>query len=145
NKIADGAVGVDSAGTATGPVVFGAVGATSNARVRIPVVAGQSYFFRVVGYDPGANPATAAAVVNGYDVTVINTAPPEPFDIQLSRSVLSATITNGGAGYTSAPQVQVTGGGGTGAVATAYVSNGVVTSITIGGGVGYTSAPTLTI
>ena len=50
--------------------------------------------------------------------------------------------TSGGSGYTSAPTVAFTGGGGSGAAGTANVSGGAVTSITItSGGSGYSSAP----
>lgn len=49
-----------------------------------------------------------------------------------------------GMGYTSAPTVSFTGGGGTGAAGTAVIENGRVKSITItNGGSGYTSAPTV--
>ena len=55
------------------------------------------------------------------------------------------TITNGGAGYTSAPTISFSGGGGSGASATATISGGGnVTAITlVSGGSGYTSAPTI--
>jgi len=43
--------------------------------------------------------------------------------------VLSATITSGGSGYATVPQVQFVGGSGSGASATAVVDNGVVTAI----------------
>ncbi len=66
------------------PGTFGAVGATADARVRIPAVAGQSYFLRVYGQPPAAG---QSAVINGYNVTIIDTAPPVPFDLELSRSV----------------------------------------------------------
>ncbi len=169
NKIADAASGgIDSgepAPVATGPKVFGAVGSpgtnppgfnrapeNSNARVRIPVVAGQSYYFRVVGYDPNGDPLEAGAVVNGYNVTVINTPAPVPATLELSRSVLSATVTNMGSGYIVAPQVTVTGGGPNvtmTAVATAFLGTGAnadkVVLVTIQGGAGYTTAPTLSI
>ena len=60
--------------------------------------------------------------------------------------VVLITVTNGGTGYTSAPTVTLSGGGGTGAIATAILSNGVVSIITVDdGGTGYTSAPTVTI
>jgi FtsP/CotA-like multicopper oxidase with cupredoxin domain len=53
------------------------------------------------------------------------------------------TITNGGLGYTSAPAVVISGGGGTGAEATAVV-DGVVTTLTLtNGGTSYTTAPTV--
>lgn len=55
-----------------------------------------------------------------------------------------ATVTAGGAGYTTAPTVAITGGGGSGATATAVVAGGVVTGVTITNkGTGYTSAPTI--
>jgi FtsP/CotA-like multicopper oxidase with cupredoxin domain len=55
-------------------------------------------------------------------------------------------VTAGGSGYTSAPAVGITGGGGTGAAATATVSGGVVTGITLTDpGHGYTSAPIVNI
>lgn len=53
-------------------------------------------------------------------------------------------VTSGGTGYTSAPTVSFTGGGGTGAAATAVLTSGVVTGITVtNAGSGYTSAPTV--
>lgn len=59
--------------------------------------------------------------------------------------VKSVTITNGGA-YTVAPGVVFTGGGGSGAAATAVVSGGKIVGIyMISGGSGYTSAPTITL
>jgi hypothetical protein len=58
------------------------------------------------------------------------------------------TVTNGGSGYTDAPIVKITGGGGTGATATAIVdpnSNTVTGLNIITEGTGYTSTPTVTI
>jgi hypothetical protein len=61
-------------------------------------------------------------------------------------NVASIAVTAGGTGYTSAPGVTITAGGGTGATATAIVSGGAVTGITVtNAGTGYTSAPTVTI
>ena len=45
----------------------------------IPCVAGQSYYLRVYG--------TNTAVVNGYNATIVNTAPPVPYNVELSRNV----------------------------------------------------------
>ncbi len=60
--------------------------------------------------------------------------------------VVGATLTNGGMGYTNAPAVTISGGGGSGAAAIATVENGIVTRITIQNpGSGYTSVPTITI
>jgi hypothetical protein len=60
--------------------------------------------------------------------------------------VVGATVADGGSGYTNAPVVTISGGGGTGATARATVVNGIVTAITIQNpGSGYSSVPTLTI
>jgi hypothetical protein len=60
--------------------------------------------------------------------------------------VVSATVTDGGCGYTNTPLVSIVGGGGTGATATAVVTNGVVVGITItDAGIGYTGAPVVYI
>jgi hypothetical protein len=63
----------------------------------------------------------------------------------LMGPTFSITLTNGGWGYTIAPTVNITGGGGTGATATATLTSGAVTSITIvTAGTGYTSTPIIT-
>lgn len=55
--------------------------------------------------------------------------------------VTAVTVTNGGSGYTEAPDVVFTGAG-TGATGTATVVDGVVTAVTVSaGGTGYTTAP----
>ncbi|HEY5232256.1 MAG TPA: tail fiber domain-containing protein [Verrucomicrobiae bacterium] len=60
--------------------------------------------------------------------------------------VSSITLANGGFGYTVAPQVTFSGGGGSGAQATTTISGGVVTSITlVNPGSGYTGVPMVTI
>ena len=61
-------------------------------------------------------------------------------------TLVSVKINEPGAGYTSAPTVTITGGGGTGAAAVAFVNNGVVTSITVTNqGSGFTFKPTLVL
>ncbi len=61
-----------------------------------------------------------------------------------SGSISYISLLNGGSGYTSAPTVSITGGGGSSATATATISGGVVTGITItNAGSGYTSVPTV--
>jgi len=59
----------------------------------------------------------------------------------------SIAVTNGGSGYIgTAPLVLISGGGGTGATATATLSGGAVTAVNITNpGSGYTSAPTVYI
>jgi hypothetical protein len=59
--------------------------------------------------------------------------------------VVSTTSLVGGSGYTTAPVVTISGGGGFGATATASVTAGAVTGISIDdNGQGYTSIPTIT-
>lgn len=61
-------------------------------------------------------------------------------------SIAAISLTSGGSGYTSAPTVALTGGGGTGAAATAIVSGGEVTGFIItNAGTGYTTAPTVAL
>ena len=61
-----------------------------------------------------------------------------------SGQVQSIEVTAGGTGYASAPTVTFTGGGGSGAAATATVNAGAVTAITVTNrGSGYTSPPTI--
>ena len=61
------------------------------------------------------------------------------------RNVTGVTFVIAGAGYTSVPAVSFSGGGGTGAAATAVLSRTTVASVTItNGGSGYTSAPGVT-
>ena len=55
-------------------------------------------------------------------------------------------VTAGGSGYTGIPDVVISGGGGTGATATAIVNSGAVSNFVITNkGKGYTSTPTITI
>jgi len=63
-------------------------------------------------------------------------------------SLESILLTNAGAGYTVAPTVTISGGGGTGAAATCSIvtsGQGVVRIIVTDGGVGYGTAPVVTI
>jgi len=76
-------------------------------------------------YDTG--PATATATI-------------------LANKLTGFKITSAGSGYTVAPRVQLTGGGGSGAVADAIIADHVVTGFKITNpGTGYTSAPTVTL
>jgi hypothetical protein len=62
-----------------------------------------------------------------------------------TRQVVSVTTTDEGSGYTSAPTVAFSGGGGTGAAGTAIISpTGTVIAVELSDtGTGYTSAPTV--
>jgi hypothetical protein len=61
-----------------------------------------------------------------------------------TRAVDAVVVTNGGTGYTSAPTVSFSGGGGSGAAGTAVIAGGKVISVTMtAAGTGYTSTPTV--
>jgi hypothetical protein len=73
---------------------------------------------------------------------------PATTEIPFPLTIASISITNGGAGYTSVPTVNITGGGSptTPATATAVVTQGIVTAITLTNpGAGYTSLPAVTL
>jgi hypothetical protein len=60
--------------------------------------------------------------------------------------VTALTLTGGGSGYTSAPQVTIDGAGGSGAAATAEIKDGAVVALNLtSGGSGYTADPQVTL
>ena len=70
------------------------------------------------------------------------------YDDEYSTEILGLNLINGGSGYTSIPQITVTGGGGTGAQFTAIIdieSGKVIGTDLVSRGSGYTSTPTVTI
>ena len=85
----------------------------------------------------------------GYDYTHDYTLRPEitfPLNAQLiSTNILeSITITDPGSGYSQAPAVIITGGGGSGATAEATIKNGRLDQIIVKDpGAGYSSQPTI--
>jgi hypothetical protein len=98
--------------------------------------------------------AEAENQVNGPTATAyndINMVRRRGYGILSGNIVKSIIITAQGTGYTTAPSVTITGGGGSGAAATAIISGGKVTGITITSkgtlavGSYYTSVPTVTI
>ena len=93
-----------------------------------------------VDIDPVGTPAIATAA-QGDDATATAGAG----NVSGGALTGTATITAAGTGYSSAPNITVTGGGGTGGSAVATVVGGQITSIALSGGSGYTSAPTLDI
>ena len=62
-------------------------------------------------------------------------------------TINSVTVNSGGTNYnTSATQVTISGGGGSGAVLTPTISGGVITALTVSNaGIGYTGPPTISI
>ena len=87
----------------------------------------------------------------GYDYPHDYTLRPEitfPINAQLtSTSILaSITVTNPGSGYSQAPTVVITGGGGSGAVAESTIRNGRLDQIIVKDpGAGYSSTPTVAL
>lgn len=66
--------------------------------------------------------------------------------VGVAGALAAIELTNGGSGYTTAPTVAFSGGGGTGAAATAIVADGKVVGFNItNAGSGYTSAPSITL
>jgi autotransporter-associated beta strand protein len=62
----------------------------------------------------------------------------------IGSGLSSVTLTNAGSGYTVAPGIRITGGGGEGATAIATIGTNGALSITVTNpGTGYTSAPTI--
>jgi hypothetical protein len=88
--------------------------------------------------------ATIRAVDPTQIPALIETYPYKFWKDNYKKTIGSITVFNAGSGYTQAPTVTITGGGGTGATAVANISNGSVQSITVtNAGSGYTSTPTV--
>lgn len=93
--------------------------------------------------DPAGTGIATTTSGSGTGLTVTTTSTASTVS---TGAVASITASAGGTGYTSAPTVALTGGGGSGAAATAIVSGGAVTGYTVTSpGTGYTSAPTVTL
>ena len=75
--------------------------------IRFPAVAGQTYFLRVGGNPLGA-PINASPAINVYNLSVINTPAPIPYDLELVDILSTATVAiAGGANQFSALTVQL--------------------------------------
>jgi FtsP/CotA-like multicopper oxidase with cupredoxin domain len=107
---------------------------------------------RVATELPGQN-YTLPPVVNFYGGGIAGGTPGTPGNpgtvataTASLNGVTAITPVTAGSGYTTAPAVAITGGGGTGAIAVATISGGVVTAITITNpGSNYTTAPAVAI
>lgn len=89
-------------GTGTNPELE--TNPNQNERVRIPAVAGQTYYIRIYGAGQTVDGLTTSNAVNVYNLSVINTAAPVPFDIELLDTPVNTTTnsTNGAPGATAA-------------------------------------------
>ena len=67
-------------------------------------------------------------------------------DASSNQSVVqNVNLVNPGSGYTTGPEMQFYGGGGTGLAVTSYMANGTIGIVTVtGGGSGYTTSPAVT-
>lgn len=62
----------------------------------------------------------------------------------IAQGVYLINVTAGGSGYTSPPNITITGGGGSGVTAQAFLSGGAVSSVMVtSAGSGFTSKPTI--
>jgi hypothetical protein len=93
----------------------------------------------------GGQYATAVAVVGGLGgsgatfTATIGTAAAN------ATQIIAINVVTGGFGYTTAPTLTISGGGGSGCTATAIVLNGSVVAVTVNiNGSGYSSQPTIT-
>jgi Ca2+-binding RTX toxin-like protein len=82
-----------------GTGVFGVNDATEDERIRIPAVQGQTYYLRVrgtpqAGLLSNANHALAndSLAINVYNLSIINTPAPTPFDLELDDIVGVASV-----------------------------------------------------
>ena len=76
----------------------------------------------------------------------VNVYPQKHWIDNFTYEVEEILIKDGGSGYTEVPLVTISGGGGTGATARAFIGSGAVKSIVVdNGGNGYTSVPTVNI
>ena len=97
----------------------------------------------------GVTQPITVSVNNGVvtaDSADINAYPWKHWKDNLGFKVTELKITNGGNGYISSPKITITSDTGTGATATGFVSNGVLSRVVLlTTGSGYLSAPTVTI
>ena len=99
-----------------------------------------SYYDSTLGYYRKPNTSSTD------DVNRLKAGANSQYNNNKTFIVKELVIENGGTSYSVPPVVTISGGGGTGATATAVIDSGVVTSITItNAGSGYTSTPTVTI
>ena len=78
--------GAPAANAVFGVANFGGTN-NPNERLRVPVVAGQTYYVQVF------NPTTTRFNTNGYNLTITNEAPPTPYDLELGDIVATGGVT----------------------------------------------------
>lgn len=141
------AIGGGNAGTATA-VIAGPID-------QVTITSGGSGYRlppRVVFSGAGISPSATCQINESGEVTSVrlssggryrNAAPTVSFSPIVQ--VESLTLTEGGSGYSVAPDVYIGGGGGIGATATCRIRATVVEIVLVAGGSGYASSPTVVI
>ncbi len=90
----DGLIGAAPVpGAIAGTGAFGTNDTNDDERIRIPVVAGQTYYLRVVGAPfPVGDAENASAAINIYNISVVNTPAPVPFDLELDDRIIEGAV-----------------------------------------------------
>ncbi len=126
--------------TSSGKRYAMAVGATTTGTVEPSHTSGTVNNFIFIGY----NSSIVLTYNSEPDTSIDDT--PGAVTVLYNDSVSDIIVTSEGSNYLTAPTVNFSGGGGSGATATAYLNGGAVISIIVtNGGSGYTSAPTITL
>lgn len=101
-----------------------------------------SFTFELPSTQPNPSPVTGSYFKAQLKIGTQATA-----NCTVQTSILAGfTRNNAGSGYINPPQIEIIGGGGSGATATANISNGEVTSLNVvTSGSGYTSTPSAKI
>jgi len=116
-------------------------GTDSNAELTAVITAGAINSVIITNPGSGYTPGTYALGFTGGGGTGVTGT----YTVDSTQTVVSTTITAGGAGYTSSPTVAFSSGGGTGAAGVAQIAAGSVTSVTVvHGGTNFTATPLIT-
>jgi uncharacterized repeat protein (TIGR01451 family) len=123
---------------------------TTNSASPSPVNAGSNVTYTQKISNLSGNPTTQPLTVwqaIPANTTFVSMTPPAGWACATATGVTTIAVNAGGSGYTTAPMISFTGGGGgSGATAIANVSGGVLVSITVTKpGSSYTSAPAVVI
>lgn len=98
-------------------------------------------------YDSNVGYYRALNIKNASDLALVRSSSSVVWLNNYKYSIETIDVVDGGSGYTQAPRVVITNGGGTGAtaIATVNTANGAVISVTVSNsGSGFTSQPTIT-
>ncbi len=133
-------IGNEFSGLPIADLIGGPLKAACDAQIRLAKATAD--FITTVGFNPDIDPVTKKPLPGKLVPRQVDFSFWQP--VPITQAIIGITITNGGSGYTSAPTVSFSGGGGTGAAGTAILDGDKVTRIDItNSGSGFTSAPTV--